>query len=160
MISRRSFLRGLSGAAIGPFILRGRYRVFAASAAEYPERVVRLMRESVVVDMLNQFLYRFDQADMKEKWLTQPGAFTEADWLRFKSAGVHAINFGEGVPNRAAADELFAKWNSFIAQYPQWLLRVNSAADIKRARTEGKLGILFGLQSSEQFETVEDVNRC
>jgi membrane dipeptidase len=160
IVSRRNFLRVAAGAALGPFILRRRYSVFAASTTEYPERVVRLMRESTVVDMLNQFLYRFDQADQKEKWLTQPGAFTEADWLRFKSTGVHAINFGEGVPNRTTADELFAKWNSFIAQYPQWLVRVNGAADLKRARDEGKLGIIFGLQSSEQFETLDDVNRC
>ena len=95
-LSRRTFLRAAASAAVGPFVMRGHYRVFAASETEYPERVVRLMRESVVVDMLNQFLYRFDQKDLKEKWLMEPGAFTEKDWLRFKAAGVHAINFGDG----------------------------------------------------------------
>lgn len=159
-ISRRRFLSTAAAASTGPFILRGRYRVFAASTHEYPERVVRLMRESVVVDMLNQFLYRIDQQDLLEKWLTVPGAFTEADWLRFKSSGVNVINFGDGVKNLAEADELFAKWNSFIAQYPQWLLRVNCAADIKRAHAENKLGILYGLQSSGQFESLDAVNRC
>jgi hypothetical protein len=56
-VSRRAFLRSLmSAAATGPVVLRGTYRVFASSTHEYPERVVRLMRESVVIDMLNQFL--------------------------------------------------------------------------------------------------------
>ena len=78
-VSRRTFLCSAVAAVTAPVILRGRYRVFASSTREYPERVVRLMRESLVIDMLNQFLYRIDQADLKEKWLTEPGAFTEAD---------------------------------------------------------------------------------
>ena len=159
--SRRTFLRSaICAAATGPFILRGRYRVFAASAKEYPERVVRLMRESLVVDMLNQFLYRFDQKDLKEKWLTQPGAFTQADYDRFKNSGVHVVNFGEGVANFSEAQELFGKWNSFIALYPQWLMRINNAADMARAREQGKLGILYGLQTSDQFQKLDDVNGC
>jgi membrane dipeptidase len=160
-VSRRDFLRSaVSAAASGPFILRGRYRVFAASTHEYPERVVGLMRESLVIDMLNQFLYRFDQKDLLEKWLTVPGSFTEDDFNRFRSTGVHAINFGEGADSASDAERLFAKWNSFIALYPQWLMRINSAADLPRAREQGKLGILYGLQSSTQFQTLDDVNRC
>ena len=80
-LSRRSFLRSAATAAVGaPVFLRHSYRVFAQSTQEYPERVVRLMRESLVIDMLNQFLYRMDQKDLLEKWLTVPGAFTEADY--------------------------------------------------------------------------------
>jgi membrane dipeptidase len=145
---------------VGPFVLRGRYRLFAQSATEYPERVIRLMRESIVVDMLNQFLYRTDQHDLEEKWLTQAGAFTEADYRRFRSAGVNAINFGEGTDSAAEAQALFAKWNNFIAQYPQWLMRIDSAADLAKARESERLGIIYGLQSSAQFEKLDDVNRC
>ena len=87
-VSRRTFLVFRCSCRGGAVILRGRYRVFASTTQEYPERVVRLMEESLVVDMLNQFLYRFDQKDLKEKWLTEPGAFTQADFERFKSTGV------------------------------------------------------------------------
>ena len=119
LVSRRTFVCSALAAAAGPIILHGRYRVFASSTQEYPERVVRLMQESLVIDMLNQFLYRFDQKDLKERWLTEPGAFTLADFDRFKSSGVHVINFGDGVGSFAEAQELFGKWNSFIALYPQ-----------------------------------------
>jgi membrane dipeptidase len=121
---------------------------------------MRLMHDSLVIDMLNQFLYRFDQEDLKEKWLTQPGAFTEADFLRFKATGVSVYNFGEGADDFADAQLLFAKWNTFIAQYPQWLMRINNAADLMRAKDQGKLGILYGIQSSDQFQHLDDVNRC
>ncbi len=150
----------MSAAVAAPFVLRHSYRLFAQPAPEYPERVVRLMRESLVIDMLNQFLYRIDQADLKEKWLTQPGAFTAADFRRFQATGVSVINFGDGGDSFAEAELLFAKWNSFIAQYPQWLMRINDAADLMKAKDQGKLGILFGLQSSDQFQHLDDVNRC
>jgi membrane dipeptidase len=159
-VSRRTFLRSAAAAVAAPAVLRGRYRVFASTAKEYPERVVRLMRESLVIDMLNQFLYRFDQKDLKEKWLTEPGAFREADFERFKQTGVHVIGFGEGVNNFSEAEQLFGKWNSFIALYPQWLRRINNAGDMARVREDGKFGILYGVQSSAQFETLDDVNRC
>jgi membrane dipeptidase len=160
-VSRRSFLKcALKAAVAAPYVLRHSYRVFAQSTQEYPERVVRLMRESLVIDMLNQFLYRIDQQDLKEKWLTQPGAFTEADFQRFRVTGVSVINFGDGADDFADAQVLFAKWNSFIAQYPQWLMRINSAADLAKAKEQEKLGILFGLQSSDQFQHLDDVNRC
>jgi len=134
--------------------------VFAQSAHEYPERVVRLVNESLVIDMLNQFLYRTDQQPLLERWLTTPGAFTEADYRRFQSSGVSVINFGDGADNLAQAQQLFGKWNSFIAAYPDWLLRINSAADLSRAKEQRKLGIIYGLQSSGQFETVDDVDKC
>lgn len=159
LVSRRTFLCSAAAAA-APAVLRGRYRVFASSTKEYPDRVVRLMRESLVIDMLNQFLYRFDQKDLKEKWLTEPGAFTRADFERFKSSGVHVINFGDGADSFADAQELFGKWNSFIALYPQWLMRINNAADMASVREQGKFGILYGLQSSAQFQALDDVNRC
>ena len=118
------------------------------------------MRESLVIDMLNQFLYRTDQEELKDKWLTQPGAFTAADFRRFQSTGVSVINFGDGAEDFAEAQQLFSKWNSFIAEYPEWLMRINGASDLLRAKEQGRLGIIFGLQTSEQFETLDDVDRC
>ncbi len=160
-LSRRSFLRSAATAAVGaPVFLRHSYRVFAQSTQEYPERVVRLMRESLVIDMLNQFLYRMDQKDLLEKWLTVPGAFTEADYLKFKSSGVNVINFGNGADNYADAADLFAKFNNLMAMYPQWVMRIDSAADLMKAKETGRLGIIYGLQSSEQFEHLDDVNKC
>src|SRR5277367_4336209 len=152
--------RAIKATVAAPFVLRHSHRVFAQSAQKYPERVVRLMRESLVIDMLNQFVYRSDQQDLFKKWLTVPGTFTEADFERFRSTGVSVINFGSGADSFAEAQEFFAGWNSFIAQYPQWLLRINDSRDLMRAKEQGKLGILFGLQSSLQFQKLDDVNGC
>ncbi len=160
-ITRRSLIRNAVTASIAaPIVLRHRYKVFAQSNKEYPERVVRLIRESLVIDMLNQFLYRTDQAELKKRWMREPGAFTEADFCKFQSAGVNVINIGDGVRNFAEAQELFAHWNSFLALYPQWFLRINESTDLTKAKAQGKLGILFGLQTSSQFETLDNVDQC
>jgi membrane dipeptidase len=159
--TRRNFLgNSIKAAVAAPFVLRHSYRIFAQSAQQYPERVVRLMQESLVIDMLNQFLYRTDQQDTLEKWFTMPGAFTEADFLKFKSSGVNVINFGDGATNFANAQVFFGKWNSFVAQYPQWLMRINGAADLQKAKQQGRLGVIYGLQSSDQFETLDNINQC
>ncbi len=110
--------------------------------------------------MLNQFLYRTDKKGVLKDWLDRPGAFTKPDFDLFLNSGVNAVNFGSGASSLDDAGKLFARWNSFLLQYPQWLMRINSAQDLERAKREGRYGIIFGLQSSAQFETVDAVATC
>lgn len=160
-ISRREFIRrAASTALVAPFVLRNRYRLFAQSPDEYPDRVVRLVRESLVIDMLNQFLYRIDKQSVLNDWLSRPGAFTQSDVEFFISSGVNAINFGLDASSLDDAEKLFAKWNSFLLDYPRWLMRISAANDFEQAKNQGRYGIIFGLQSSAQFETVDAVNTC
>ena len=96
--ARRKFVQRSACAVLAaPFVLRHRYRLFADSQEAYPERVVRLVRESLAIDMLNQFLYRTDKQDLLNEWLSRPGAFTRSDFEFFISSGVNAINFGSAV---------------------------------------------------------------
>ena len=160
-VSRRKFLRGASYAAVAaPCVLRRRYRLFAGSNEEYPERAVRLIREELVIDMLNQFLYRMDKEKLLNDWLSKPGAFNQSDFAFFMNSGVNAINFGLDASSLDDAEKLFAKWNSFLLDYPQWLARINVAADFEKVKSQRRYGIIFGLQSSAQFETVDAVNTC
>jgi len=158
--SRRKFLRTGAAALFGPLALRHSYRVFAQSAAKYPERVVRLVNESLVIDMLNQFLYRTDRESVLNGWLSRPGAFKPSDFDFFKGSGVNAINFGLGADSLGEAQTLFAKWNGFLLQYPQWLARINVASDFEETKRQGRYGIIYGLQSSAQFESLEAVDTC
>jgi hypothetical protein len=87
-LARRRFLHGAAAAVIlGPFILRRRYQVFAQSSAQYPERVVRLVRESLVIDMLNQFLYRTDKRSVLDDWLTRPRGIHTTGLRAFQELG-------------------------------------------------------------------------
>lgn len=110
--------------------------------------------------MLNQFLYRMDKRSVPNDWLSRAGAFAKSDFEFFANSGVNAINFGQGASSLDDAQKLFAKWNAFLMNYPQWLMRINTANDFDQAKKQGRYGILFGLQSSAQFETVDAVDAC
>jgi membrane dipeptidase len=156
--TRRTVLKSAAVAIAAPFFSRNRYAVFAQSSHEYSERAVRLVRESLVIDMLNQFLYRRDMQPKLQRWLVKPGAFTRADFEQFRDSGINAASFGSGANNYEEGIELFARWNSFIAAYPDWLLRISTAGDFIRAKSSGRYGILFGLQNSTHFRKPEDVD--
>ncbi len=164
-VTRRDALRRVLTAAgaiaAAPMINRGRFRVFAQSAEHYSARAVDLVRESLVIDMLNQFLYRLDRQEKLRQWLSKPGAFTEADFRAYKDSGVNVFNFGHaasGPEPYEAGIRLLADWNSFIAAYPDWLMRVSAPADFARLKQAGKLGLLFGFQNANHFRTVDDVD--
>ncbi len=160
-VSRRTFLRGTVSAALAaPFALGTRHAAAATLEGQYPQRVVRLMKECTVVDMLNQFLYRTDKESTLNDWLSRPNAFTSSDFRQFADSGVSVINFGLGAGSLREATELFARWNEFILQYPRWLARVDKAADFAQCKATGRYGIIFGLQSAAQFESLEAVDAC
>ncbi|HUA84729.1 MAG TPA: membrane dipeptidase [Bryobacteraceae bacterium] len=154
MPTRRTFLKS---ALAAPFLNLNRYTLFAQTAP-YSARAVTLVRESVVIDMLNQFLYRRDMQAKLRQWFSKPGAFTEADFKPFHDSGLTAASFGEAADNYDAGIKLFADWNSFLAMYPDRLLRISTAADFARAKNSGRYGILFGLQNSTHFRKPDDVD--
>ena len=141
-----------------PFINRGRFALNAQATIEVSERALRLVRESLVIDMLDQFLYRADLQPRLRQWMTKPGAFTQGDFERFLNSGITAINFGNGANTYDEAIRLFADWNSFLAQYPDRLMRIGAAADFARAKSSRRYGILFGLQNAAHFRRPDDVD--
>jgi len=157
LISRRGAIKAAAIAA-APFFNRGRFALFAQSTTQYSERAIRLVRESLVIDMLNQFLYRQDMQPKLREWLTKPGAFTEADFERFRDSGITAASFGHGANSYDEGIRLFADWNSFLAAYPDRLLRISAADDFMRAKNSRRYGILFGLQNSMHIRRPEDVD--
>jgi len=156
--TRRTALQATAATLAAPFFNRNRYTLFAQSAQQYSERAVRLVRESLVIDMLNQFLYRRDLQGKLRQWLSKPGAFTLPDFEQFRDSGIHAASFGEAAENYAGGVELLARWNSFLAAYPDWLLRISTAVDFERAKSSGRYGILFGFQNSVHLRDPEDVD--
>ncbi len=92
--------------------------------------------------------------------MSKPNAFTAADFQQFTDSGVSIINFGLGAGSVREATELYARWNGFVLRYPQWLARIDTAADFAHCKATGRFGIIFGLQSAAQFENLEAVDTC
>jgi membrane dipeptidase len=159
-VTRREALRALAIAA-APAVLRGRYRVFAQSNAQYSARAVRLVESSVVVDLLNQF--QFPDFAVKppriEQWLSTPGTFTPDDAARYRTSGITVFALGAGAGSHEDAVRFFARWNGFLAGYSEWLTRIDKAADFVRAKAQKKIGVMLTFQDSTHFRTPAEIRR-
>ncbi|MCC6319359.1 MAG: membrane dipeptidase [Gemmatimonadaceae bacterium] len=160
MNRRNAVVRLAAGVLAAPAIVRGRYAVPAFGGQEYSARAIRLVQESVVVDLLNQFRF----ADFAEKppksvlWLSRPNAMAAADWEVYRTSGYTALALGHSPGDYQSAIRFFADWNGFLAGYPAWFTRIDDASDFARAKREGKVGIMITLQNSDHFRSPEDVD--
>src|SRR5688572_9092956 len=161
-ISRRDLLRSAATAGAGllaaPMINFGRYKLFASSPAEYSPRAVELVGRTTVMDMLCVLTLDFAK---NGRWMADPELFTAADIQPFRDSGINVIHpaVGLGGPNAyETALRWFAAWNAFIANNDQFMIRIDSPADLDRVKKTGKLGVLLGLQNSDHFRNPADVD--
>lgn len=164
-MNRRTALRTLVqtavAASVAPAVLRGRYRLFAQSTAEYSARTIALMRESTVIDMLCQFAFddfRRSDGPQMQRWLRDPRTFTAADFATFRDSGVNVLALGSGPSDFDAAMRFYAQWNGFIASNSQWFTRIDDASDLKSVKASGKVGVMLTAQNSDHFRTAADVD--
>jgi membrane dipeptidase len=162
LLSRRELLKraALAGAGViaAPMVNRNRFQIFANSPAEYSARAIELVKQSTVMDMLCILTLDFGK---QNKWFADPESFTAADLQPFKDSGINVIHPAVGLGGPEAytqALQFFAAWNSFIANHDELLMRVDSPGDLERVKKSGKLGVLLGLQNSDQFRRPDDVN--
>ena len=161
-LTRRQMLKAASGAALAtlatPMINRGRYQLFASSPKEYSARAIELMSRATVIDMLSPLTLDFPK---QAKWFANPESFTMSDLQPFKDSGINVFHIGVGMggPDAyLAVLRFFATWNGFIASHTDHFTRIDSAGDLERVKRSGKIGVVLGLQNSEQFRTPADVN--
>lgn len=156
-VTRRHALQRLAvGMLAAPAILRGRYRIDASGTTEYSARAIRLVQETVVVDLLNQFRFA-DFADTPPKstlWLTKPHSMSRADFDTYRTSGYNVLAIGQGPTDFESGVRFFADWNGFIAEYPDWLMRIDDAEDFDAVKKSGKLGIMITFQNSDHFRTI------
>jgi membrane dipeptidase len=161
-ITRRESIKKLALASASlvaaPMINRGRFRLFANSAAEYSTRAIDLVGSATVIDMLSVLTLDFNKG---AKWLNDPELFQASDLQPFIDSGINVFHqsIGMGGPNAYdSALQYFARWNGFIANDDDHFMRIDSVADLKRVKKSAKIGILLGLQNSEHFRRPEDVD--
>jgi membrane dipeptidase len=162
LLSRRDLLKRTAVASVGalaaPMINRGRFRLFANSLTTYSARAIELIKQATVIDMLGVFAI---SPSKTLKWFSNPDNFTSADIQRFKDSGINVFHIAVGTGGREAylsTLRFISSWNGFLANHDEHLMRVDSPADLERVNLSGKVGVLLGVQNSEHFQNVDDVN--
>ena len=160
-VSRRTALAQIGAALAGaPAILRGRYPVFHGLTTQYSARCIKLMEESIVVDLLNQFRFQdfAEKPPRIDRWLTQPGSLAAVDADVYRGSKMTAVALGHSPANYEDGIRFFADWNGLLAGYSDWFTRVDDASDFARAKAANKLGIMITFQNSVHFRRPDDVN--
>ena len=153
-LTRRAVLGGGLAAALAfPMINRGNFAFAAAPGRTYSARAIKVVRESLVIDMLAPLKLDFDP-----KFFDHP--FGPRDLAEFKASGITGFHHSVGVGGPGSKEQAL----DFLASYQGWVGRqsdnftlVGTAADLDHAKAEGKAAIIMGLQNAEQFEKPEDV---
>lgn len=124
----------------------------------YSKRVIDLVAESGVFDMLGLLTLNWT---LLESWQRSAEAFTHRDFLKLRSSGIDifhpAVAFEEG-PAFEVTRTWFTKWNRFIEWHPDYFVRVDGPADIDKARANGRIGIILGMQDANHLRSVDDVD--
>ena len=161
-ITRREMLKmaGIAGAGTvaAPMLNLGRFQLFANSSREYSVRAIDLVRQSTVIDMLCILTLDFSKGN---KWMADPESFTVEDLKPFKESGINIIHPAIGIGGMGSYDtalQIFAFWNGFIANHDEHFMRIDSAGDLDRVKKSGKLGVILGLQNSDQFRKPDEVD--
>src|SRR5215207_8415199 len=106
LLTRREALRraaaACAGALVAPMFNRGRYRLFAGSAAEYSARAIDLVKRSTVIDMLSVLTLDFPK---QAGWFADPESFTAADLQPFRDSGINVFHPAVGLGGPQAYEE-------------------------------------------------------
>lgn len=149
--TRRQMLGGTMAAALAAHL--GGSTAHAENAAfpprTYPARVVDLVQEALVIDMLHPI--KIDEA---------PTPMTEKLAADYRSSGISAILHGVGLGGTDARDlvlSFYAMWGHYVQVNSHVFTGVDKMADILRAKRDGKVAVIMGMQNSDHFLTADDV---
>ena len=165
-MNRRNLLKGAAvAAAAAPMINLGSFELFAQSNRKYSARAVDLVQRSTVIDMLNPLSLFAVMSSIdgvhRVNWFEDPTTFTAADLQRARASGFNVMHIAVGTGGLDAYDEtmrFLGLWNGFLAHHDDAFLRIDTPERLDTVKSSGKIGILLGLQNSEHFRKLEDID--
>ena len=165
-MKRRAFLKtsAQAGAATvaAPFLNFGRFRLFASSPKQYSARAIEVVGRANVIDMLNPFSLGMVlgslAGDKKPTWLDNPALIPASELQRARESGFRVMHIAVGTGDYDSTLRFLGQWNGLIAHHSDTFLRVDASDRLAEAKRAGKIGIILGIQDSDHFRTVDDVN--
>jgi membrane dipeptidase len=117
-----------------------------------------LVAQSNVIDMLGLLTLNWPLLD---RWHQDPANFTDSDFQKLRSSGIdvfHPAVAFETAQSYEVTRAWFEKWNRLIARHADYFLRVDGPNDLARAKQEGRIGIILGMQDANHLRCVDDVD--
>jgi membrane dipeptidase len=153
-IGRRRLLQGtLASAVCAPFVAMGAHRAYADSPRTYSTHAIDIVKKSLVIDMLAPLTLDF----RPESYAKPLSEKAKRDFLASGVTGFHN-SVGIGGPNAHEDVTAFiAQWSGFAGRNADVFSLVDTAKDFDKAKSQGKIAVLMGVQDSDHFREVKDV---
>jgi len=146
--------RQILGAAVAaPMVNKAEYQPVATSGRRYARRVVDLVRENLVIDMLGVLAIDYRPESFGAR--LSPAAAAE-----FKASGITVFHHSAGTSGPTAREDALqwiAQAGVFVGRNDDRFLIVEKVSDFDRAKAAGKAAVILGLQNAEHFRGPDDV---
>ncbi len=152
-LSRRSAIKLAGLVASAPFIVKGLYAAGPSKTRQYSKRGIDLIGSTPVFDMLAPI-----KIDFGPGFYAKP--LSDRDASDFRASGITAIHHAIGIGGPAAKEQaltFLAIWGNYIARNSHVFTGVDKVSDILRAKRDGKVAVIMGLQNADQFQRPDDV---
>lgn len=156
--SRRHVLLGMAAAGAAatfgfPMLNLGRHAIASAPGRSYSTRVIDLVRESLVIDMLAPL-----KLDFRNEYFASPMSQADADDIR--RSGITGFHHSVGLGGPDAYQNTLtylSAWYGFIGRNTHVLSLVGEVEDLDRAKAAGRAAVIMGVQNAEHFRRPGDV---
>ena len=88
------------------------------------------------------------------------GRLSDEEAALFRASGITGLHNAIGLGGPAAYEEVLAflaAWQGFVGRNAELFCLAGTVADLDRAKAQGKLAVIMGVQNADHFRTVEDV---
>jgi len=164
-INRRSAIKTISKVAAlsfgFPYINRGSFQLFAASTDRYSAKVIELVTENLVIDMLGLLSLN---GETRKRWGPDGKGISSTDIKVFKSSGINVFHNAYGVGGKTQTEakmnvlNYVGNLNGIIANRPDVFMRIDSIKDMQEVMKNRKTGVMIGVQNADHFISPDDVN--
>lgn len=152
-LGRRRLLQAAGAAAVTSLLSPALARAAAAEPGRYSARTRRIVERSLVIDMLAPLKLDFE-----------PEAFalpaTDEESAIFRGSGIdvfhHAVGLGGPTAHRDALHFL-AAWHGYAGRNSHLFSLVGQIEDLERAKRNGKVAVIMGIQNADHFRNPADV---
>ncbi|MEH6419361.1 dipeptidase [Pseudomonas sp. CGJS7] len=121
--------------------------------SRYSSRARAIVERALVIDMLAPL-----RLDMREDVYALP--LTDQQVADFRLSGIDVFHNSWGLTGPDARErvaEYLAGWHGLLARRSDLFTLVGQAADLDRAKRDGKIAVISGVQNAEHFRSKEDV---
>ncbi|NVJ69581.1 MAG: membrane dipeptidase [Alphaproteobacteria bacterium] len=161
-IDRRAFLRrAVAGAMAFPMVNLGSHKLFASSEVRYSARAVDLVMGNQVFDMLSimaplgpMMLSAYGDNPKRTDTYNVPSEQVAL----LLSSGVDVFHPAVGLKTAEEVAGFIARLNAYAAEYPEVFQRIDAISDLDTLRKGERVGYIIGVQNSDHFQEVDDVN--